>query len=109
LNGKKLARDEVGNHRGGIRAAEFDVPLARYGRYEGSDKPSCREDRPYPFVFLLLNELSPEELKRRYQSPRHYLNLYDSKIDRLVRQRWLLPEDGLRLKAKAIEDAARQF
>ena len=109
LNGKKLARDEVGNPKGGIRAAEFVVPLARYGRYVGSDKPSCREDRPYPFVFLLRNELSPEELYRRYRSPRHYLHLYDSKIDRLVRQRWLLPEDGLRLKAKAIEDATRQF
>jgi hypothetical protein len=87
LNGKKLARDEVGNPKGGIRAADFEVPLARYGRYEGRDKPSCREDRPYPFVFLLRNELSQKELYRHYQSPRHYLDLYDSKIDRLVRQR----------------------
>ncbi len=73
LNGKKLARDDVGNPKGGIRAAEFEVPLARYGRYEGSDKPSCREDRPYPFVFLLRNELSQKELYRRYQSPEHCL------------------------------------
>jgi len=109
LNGKKLARDDVGNPKGGIRAAEFEVPLARYGRYEGSDKPSCREDRPYPFVFLLRNELSAQDLKRRYQSPQHYLDLYDARIDRLVEQRWLLQEDALRLKAKTREDVLRQF
>ena len=109
LNGKKLARDDVGNPKGGIRAAEFEVPLARYGRYEGRDKPSCLEDRPYPFVFLLRNELSAQDLKRRYQSPQHYLNLYDARIDRLVEQHWLLPEDALRLKAKTREDALRQF
>lgn len=109
LNGARIARDEIGNPKGGIRAAEFVAPLARYGRYAGSDQPACRADKPYPAVFLLRNELSMAQLVHRYQSPQHYLQLYDSQIDTLVKQRWLLPEDALRLKAKTREDVRRQF
>ena len=107
--GDKLARDAVGNVVGGIRAAEFKVPLARYGRYEGEDKPKCRSDKYYPNVFLLRNELPRDELTRRYGSASHYISLYDGAVDRLVKQRWLLPDDALKLKAKAVENATRQF
>jgi hypothetical protein len=83
--------------------------VARYGRYEGDDKPACRADKPYPAVFLLRNELPTQELIRRYKSPEHYLDLYNRQVDSLVQARWLLPEDALRLKAKTREDAMRQF
>ncbi|KRA84203.1 hypothetical protein ASD76_09505 [Altererythrobacter sp. Root672] len=105
----KLARDVTGNPVGGIRPAEFEVPLAHYGRYTGSALANCSDERQYPFVFFLRNELSPDELVRRYGTPEHFLTAYGQEVDRLVKQRWLLPEDGLRLKANALEDAARQF
>jgi hypothetical protein len=107
--GNDLARDAVGNVVGGIRAAEYQVPIARYGRYEGNDKPNCQSGKQYPNIFLLRNEFSPDELMRRYGSAAKYVTLYDGAIDRLVEQRWLLQDDALRLKAKALEDARRQF
>lgn len=108
-NGDRVARDMVGNVVGGIRAAELDLPLARYGRYTGTKLPQCREDRHYPYVFLLRDELSREELVRRYGTAEAYLDAYETAIDRRVEQRWLLLEDALRLKAKTREDAMRQF
>ena len=108
-NGKELARDEVGNVIGGIRPAEFEVPFARYGRYQETDLPKCRADAPYPAVFLLRHDFSRDQLIDRYGSAEGYLRRYSREIDRLVRQRWLLPEDGLRLRAEAIERAAMLF
>lgn len=105
----ELARDEVGNVRGGIRPAEFEAPIARYGRYHGDEMPECRADAPYPAVFLLRNELSREELVDRYGSADGYIRRYDREIDRMLEQSWLLPEDALRLKAKAREIAAYLF
>jgi hypothetical protein len=107
--GDKIARDEVGNVEGGIRPAEFEVPIARYGRYQGKDLPNCSAENTYPNVFFLRNEFSKEDLIHRYKSAENYLKRYDREIDRLLKQRWLLPEDGLRLKAKAIENASRLF
>jgi hypothetical protein len=107
--GKQLALDAAGNVRGGIRAAEFEVPVAYYGRYRGKDKPECQEERNYPFAFFLRDDLPREELVRRYRSRDGYLVRYGDAVDRLIRQRWLLPEDGLRLKAKAVEDSRRLF
>ena len=107
--GNDLVRDAVGNVVGGIRAAEYQVPIARYGRYEGNDKPNCQSGKQYPNIFLLRNEFSRDELTRRYGSAAKYVTLYNSAIDRLVEQRWLLQDDALRLKAKALEDARRQF
>ena len=60
-------------------------------------------------MFFLRNELPPGELARRYGTPGLFLSAYDREVDKLVEQRWLLPEDGLRLKADAREGAARQF
>lgn len=108
-DGDELARDDVGNVVGGIRAAEFEAPIARYGRYTGDAMPECRADAPYPAVFLLRLELSPDELVDRYGSAEGYVEAYDREIDRLVEQRWLLREDGLRLKANAREQAMALF
>jgi len=104
-----LGRDEVGNARGGIRAAEYEVALAKYGRYEGDEKPGCRADSVYPSVFLVRDQMPREELARRYGDPEHYVELYDAQTQLLIAQRWLLPEDGLRLEAKARERVADGF
>lgn len=107
--GDELKRDEVGNVVGGIRLAELEAPLARYGRYTGTELPECRADAPYPAVFLLRNDLSAEELVARYGSAEGYIARYDREVERLVKERWLLPEDGFRLKAKAREQTLAAF
>jgi hypothetical protein len=99
----------VGNVQGGIPAAEFSVPLAYYGRYRGTDKPECSEERNYPFVFFLRQDMSKEALKQRYGSGSRFGTVYRKRLERLVRERWLLPEDAQRMQAKAIEDARRLF
>lgn len=104
-----LVRDEVGNALGGLRVAEYEVPLARYGRYTGDEKPGCRADNLYPSVFLVREPLPKEELVRRYGTPERYVKLYDAQIDLLIAKRLLLPEDGLRLKAKTRERLADGF
>lgn len=108
-DGDKLARDDVGNVLGGVRPAEFEAPLARYGRYKGNDIPDCRADSLYPDVFFVKDELPREELLQRYGNVANYLDLHDREIDRLYGERWLLLEDALRLKAKAREVAHRLF
>lgn len=108
-DGGELERDDVGNVVGGIRAAEFEAPFARYGRYTGDALPECRADAPYPAVFLVRNELPQSGLTDRYGSAEGYVEAYDREIDRLVGERWLLAEDGLRLKAKAREQAQALF
>jgi len=105
----QLQRDRAGNLLGGIRAAEFEVPLARYGRYEGSAHPACQAKQLYPNSFFVRAPLPREELVRRYGTPAGYLRQYDVAIERLVRTRWLLPEDALRLKADAREATAGGF
>jgi hypothetical protein len=109
LNGTQLARDEVGNAVGGIRAAEFEAPLARYGRYQGTEKPGCRADNLYPSVFLVRDDLTDQELVERYGSPENYLARYDSHVDRLVEERRLLIEDALVLKARVRERVVKGF
>jgi hypothetical protein len=109
LNGTQLARDEVGNAVGGIRAAEFEAPLARYGRYQGTEKPGCRADNLYPSVFLVRDDLTDQELVERYGSPENYLARYDSHVDRLVEKRRLLIEDALVLKARVRERVVKGF
>jgi hypothetical protein len=105
----KLLRDSAGNIRGGIRAAEFEVPLAKYGRYEGSAYPACRAEQVYPNSFFVRDPLPQAELRRRYGTPAGYLRRYSAVTDRLVATRWLLPEDALRLKAAATERVAGGF
>ncbi len=107
--GGDRVRDDVGNARGGIRAAEFEAPLARYGRYDGTQYPGCRADNLYPSVFMVRDDLPAEELARLYQSPQDYLRQYDGQIDQLVGERRLLEEDALRLKAIARERVANGF
>jgi hypothetical protein len=107
--GDGLARDSTGNVLGGIRPAEFVIPLARYGRYDGKDKPNCRADKFYPNVFLIRDEITRDELVHCYGTTERYLALYGREIDRLVEQRWFLPADGLRLRAKARDSVADGF
>ena len=103
----KLARDTVGNVLGGIRAAEFVVPIARYGVYRGAQENRCAGSPGFPFY--VRDRLSREELIHRYGTPGQYIVRYEHAIDRLVAQRWLLPDDAMRLKAKARDSVAGGF
>lgn len=103
----KIARDANGNPEGGLPVTEFQVPLAAYGLYTGSDEPACiaKSGRP----IFLRQDMDAATLKARYGSAAGFAKRYDRAVDALVRQHWLLPADAAMLKLKARADAARQF
>jgi hypothetical protein len=103
----KVVRDAAGNPQGGVRAAEFTVPLAGFGPYNGDDRPECLTAGNRPL--FVRNALSAAELKRRYGTVAAYLRRYDAAVDALVRQRWLLPADAAHLKLKTRGQAQAQF
>ncbi|HVI99873.1 MAG TPA: alpha/beta hydrolase domain-containing protein [Sphingomonas sp.] len=104
-NGKVL-RDATGNPTGGIPVAEFDVPRARYG-LPGGDDPACVGRRGRPT--FVRDDLSRVDLIDRYGNAAGFVARYDEAIDRMVSERWLLPDDAAQLEAKARADAQRLF
>jgi len=103
----KIARDSSGNPLGGMPVAEFAAPLASYGAYAGTDLPACVAKTGRP-IFLRQN-IDAATLKARYGSAAAYIRRYDAAIGTMVKQRWLLPEDAVRLKALTRQQAAVQF
>lgn len=106
-DGDKIRRDATGNPVGGLPVAEFKVPLASYGPYKGTDLPACTPAKGRP-IFVRTN-LDAATLKARYRSAQAFVRRYDTQVDAMVKQRWLLPEDAAALKAKARRDAEAQF
>ena len=66
--------DETGNHVGGIRHPYVEVPLGRW-----TDHAAC--------------ELYPEEVRdRMYRDHREYVEKVRACAERMVKERWILPE-----------------
>ncbi|HLI58799.1 MAG TPA: alpha/beta hydrolase domain-containing protein [Solirubrobacteraceae bacterium] len=102
---QEVARDELGNPLGGVRSVQLDLPLARYGR------PPNRElaDETEHYLPMYRIPLAPEEIARRYPAGREqYLERASAAVERMVRERWILPRDapGYALRIEAAADAA---
>lgn len=103
--GKDYIRDGIGNPIGGVRAAQLDVPLVRYGV---PDLSECGGKSPGRKLNRL--PLDRAVLISRYPGgARQYLGQFDARIDALVRQHWLLPADAAAQKAQARAFARRAF
>jgi hypothetical protein len=104
-DGKDFIRDRFGNPQGGIRAAQLDVPLVRYGE---ADPSLCGGKAPRRMLKRL--PVSAALLKREYPGGRaDYLARFDRRIDELVRQNWLLAPDAAAQKAAARLHADEAF
>jgi len=104
-------KDPQGNTLGGLRAAQLDVPLARYG-----DPPSEAGCRPRtssigsPSIEMRRTPLTRAELTRLYPGGRaEYLRRFDAAVDALVARRLLLAADGEAQKAQAHINADAAF
>lgn len=86
-----IARDEHGNSLGGLRTPWVEVPDATYLPKISPKNPLNAGMRPF----------SKEKMKALYGSREHYLQLVNEKIDQMVRDRWIMPEDAdlMRLKS----------
>jgi hypothetical protein len=99
-DGSRLALDEFGNAKGGVRNVWVDVPIATYGVH-GKGK-TAENDR----VCDLLGTEAPlpqATLKKLYRSKEDYEARANKRLDELVAQGWFLPEyvDAVRADVKA--------
>jgi hypothetical protein len=101
----EVARDELGNPRGGVRSVQLDVPLARYGRAPGAHA----QDNAGHFLPMYRVPLERDQLARLYpDGRREYLKRADQVIARMTSQRWLRSgdRDGYRTAIESAADAA---
>lgn len=82
--------DAVGNTRGGVRLAQLEVPLARYG---APPNGACAGQSPYKLERRV--PLSAAELAKLYPGGREeQVRRFKAALDRLVRERYLLAPDA---------------
>lgn len=101
----EVARDDLGNPRGGVRSVQLDVPLARYGRAPGEHAA----DNATHFLPMYRVPLDRESLRRLYPGGREeYLQRAETGVQRMSADRWLRTADvpGYREAIVASADAA---
>jgi len=92
-----FAKDECGNSRGGIRCAQMDVPRLKY-----LSNPSVGENGVPAFGVVGIElPLEPGLLEKLYCDHDDYVGRFDRRVDELVAEGWLLPEDADEMRAEA--------
>jgi hypothetical protein len=88
-DGSRLALDEFGNARGGVRNVWVDVPVATYGVF-GKGKTAA-QDR---LCLLAGTEVPLPEatLRKLYRDKTDYESKIDLRLAQLVKEGWFLPE-----------------
>lgn len=105
MAGKDYARDAFGNPIGGVRVAQLDVPLVRYGEPPAS---SCGGKIPRRNLKRL--PVDPALIAQTYPGGRaDYLARFDARVDALVAGRWLLALDAAAEKREARRFADQAF
>lgn len=103
---RQAITDRWGNALGGIRPAQIEVPLARYG---DPQLDSCTPKVPYYLVMRRI-PFSPEQLAELYPGGANdYLQRMEAQLDKLLRERWILAEDRDAQLTAARQAAAKAF
>ena len=98
--------DANGLPRGGVRVAQLDLPLARYG---AAPDGSCAPPNA-PYLIMKRLPLDAATLGRLYPGrAADYLARFNARLDALVRERYLLAEDADIERQAARERAAAAF
>jgi hypothetical protein len=102
--------DIFGNAKGGVRSPAVDVPTATYMSWctvVDTKAPSGTSSAPTgPTKNWLLGFKVPftnDQLKGIYVTHDRYVKQVSKSVDKFVKDRWILPTDGLKIK----EEAAR--
>ena len=90
----QVKRDENGNALGGVRLPYIDLPTSTHIAVL-SDRGGMLSvmGTRYPFTAEKLKELYPDRAA--------YLQKFASSTDKLVTDKWILPEDGEAMKTAA--------
>jgi Alpha/beta hydrolase domain len=95
-----FARDEHGNTRGGVRCVQVDVPHATYHpNLLGAD------GAPTWLTIGCEDPFDGEKLRSLYGGRSRYLEQFNRRLDELIAEGWLLPEDAgeMRREAEQVE------
>lgn len=86
--------DQYGNALGGVRSPYVDVPTATYypDGINSTDQPECG---------MSMIPFSHEMLAKLYPTHQNYVDKVDDDVNQLVKERWILREDGDKIKADA--------
>jgi hypothetical protein len=96
--------NEDGNERDGVHLPEIEVPLATYASWNLRDPSIGAPDQRVAFELSTIPFPKTAEERQRRGDPRKsiaeryagredYLGRYETAIDELMRERWILPED----------------
>jgi hypothetical protein len=92
-----FVKDEHGNSRGGVRCAQMDVPIKRYVA-----NPGTNDDGTPAFGVVGIEEpLSGEVLKELYRDHADYVRRFNLRLDELIAEGWLLPDDASEMRSEA--------
>ncbi|MFL6728156.1 MAG: alpha/beta hydrolase domain-containing protein [Sphingomicrobium sp.] len=106
----KAIKDEDGNTLGGLRPAQLQVPLARYGAPPEGSACGVARGLGTPVIPMYRNPLRSERLAALYPGGEpEYLRKFDAAVDRLVAARLIRRPDGEREKSEARGWAANAF
>jgi len=102
-DGSVIARDSYGNAKGGVRTSYFEVPIATYNASSGNVPQTRGQGAPAARCDMLGNTkpLPAGELKKLYPSHADYVAKVSASLDRLEKERWILPEDAQALRDEA--------
>lgn len=90
--GAEFINDEFGNARGGIRSPWVDVPIGTF--HPEMKGPGTCGDIGYWVPF------SWSRLEAIYGNYENYAKKFLAAVDKLVKERWVLPSDGEKIKAE---------
>jgi Alpha/beta hydrolase domain len=107
--------DGDGNERDGVRLPEISVPLATYTGWNLRDPSIGAPNQRVSFEasYIRFPRTADERQKtgdprksvaERYSSREDYMTRYKNALDDLVRQRWILQEDGAALLHRAEQE-----
>jgi hypothetical protein len=100
-DGSRLALDEHGNVKGGVRNTYVDVPVAAYGVPNAGATPTANFNCSIAGWRIGYDELTLREL---YKNHGAYISKLNRRLMELVREGWMLPEyaEDVRADAHAI-------
>ena len=95
-DGSRLALDENGNVKGGVRNTYVDVPVAAYGVPNGTS-PKCS-------IAGWRIAYDEETLRQLYKNHDAYFTRVNGRLMELIREGWMLPEyaEDVRADARAV-------
>jgi hypothetical protein len=100
-DGSRLALDENGNAKGGVRNTYVDVPVAQYGVPNAGAMPAANFNCSIAGWRIAYDE---ETLRELYKNHGAYISKLNRRLMELVREGWMLPEyaEDVRADAQAI-------